>query len=88
MSAPTPFSPNSFEPVSPRSSSNRTDQRLIQGILEIHQNPRLKDLWTTEVALNAAKEYYTCAKLDIPPEIAQIMNGLPPVPEERCSLPE
>ena len=66
----------------------QTDERLVRGILELHQNPQLKDLWTAQVSLNAAKEYYACSKQDFPPEIAQIMNDLPPTPEDRCPIPE
>jgi hypothetical protein len=61
-----------------------TDRRIVTGVVELHQNPQLKDLWTTEVALAAAKEYYTCAKLEFPPEIAHILNDSPPVPADRC----
>jgi len=63
-----------------------TDRRIIQGILELHRNEQLKDIPGTEVSLNAAKEYYTCSKIEFPAEIAQIMNDLPPVPESKCNV--
>jgi hypothetical protein len=62
-----------------------TDRRIINGILELHQNENLKDLDGTQLSLTAAKEYYTCSKIEFPAEIAQIMNDLPPVPESKCN---
>jgi hypothetical protein len=56
--------------------------------LFLHENDEFKDLIGTQTSYSAAKEYYVCAKLDFPPEIAQIMSDLPPVSEDRCSLPE
>jgi len=66
----------------------QTDERIVRGIVELHQNEQLKDLWTTQVSLNAAKEYYVCSKQEFPPEIAQILNDLPPTPDDRCPIPE
>ena len=66
----------------------QTDERIVRGIVELHQNEQLRDLWTTQVSLTAAKEYYVCSKQEFPHEIAQIMNDLPPTPEDRCPIPE
>lgn len=65
-----------------------TDRQIVQGILFLHQSDEFKDLIGTQTSYTAAKEYYVCAKLEFPPEIARIMADLPPVPEDRCSLPE
>lgn len=64
------------------------DRQIVQGILFLHQNEEFKDLIGTHRSYSAAKEYYVCSKLEFPPEIAQIMNDLPPVLEDRCPLPE
>jgi hypothetical protein len=64
------------------------DRRLIYGVLELSQNDELKDLAVTEISLTAAKSYYVCTKTEYPPEIASIMNGLPPVDESQCYVPE
>jgi hypothetical protein len=64
------------------------DRRLIDGILELGRNEQFKGLLATEVSLTAAKEYYVCIKKEIPSEVASIMESLPPVPDERCPLPE
>ena len=64
------------------------DRRLIDGILEIGRNEKFKDLLATEVSLTAAKEYYVCTKKEIPSEVASIMESLPPVPDDRCPIPE
>ncbi|MEQ1763343.1 MAG: hypothetical protein ABL984_09395 [Pyrinomonadaceae bacterium] len=61
------------------------DRQIVQGVLFLHQNEEFKDMMGTATSYSAAKEYYVCAKMDFPPEIAQIMNELPPVPESKCS---
>jgi hypothetical protein len=63
----------------------QTDRRIVTGILELHQNPNLKDLPGTHISLTAAKEYYTCSKIPFPPEITHILTAHPPVPSDRCS---
>jgi hypothetical protein len=64
------------------------DRRLVEGIPELVQNDELKDLYTSKISLAAAKRYYVCTKTQIPPEIAPILNDLPPEYEMECSEPE
>jgi len=64
------------------------DRRLVEGIPELVQNDELKDLYTSKISLAAAKRYYVCTNTEIPPEIAPILNDLPPEYEMECSGPE
>jgi len=64
------------------------DRRLVEGIPELVQNDELKDLYTSKISLAAAKRYYVCTHTQIPPEIAPILNDLPPEYEMECSEPE
>lgn len=60
------------------------DRQIVQGILFLHQNDQFKDLIGTQTSYSAAKEYFTCAKLPFPPDIAHILKAQPPVPADRC----
>lgn len=64
------------------------DRRLVEGIPELVRNDKLKDLGTSKVSLAAAKRYYVCTNTQIPPEIAPILNDLPPEYELGCNGPE
>ena len=64
------------------------ERRLVAGIPELVRNDELKDLYTSKISLAAAKRYYVCTNTEIPPEIAPILNDLPPEYEMECSGPE
>ena len=64
------------------------DRRLVLLIPELVRNDELKDLYTSKISLAAAKRYYVCTNTQIPPEIAPILNDLPPEYEMGCNGPE
>lgn len=61
------------------------DRRIVDGILELTRDEKLKHLDGTRVSLMSAKRYYVCTKMEYPPEVASIMDGLPAVTDAVCS---
>jgi hypothetical protein len=60
------------------------ESNLPQQISEVYTNERFKNTPISELALKTAKEFYVCTKTEIPAEIVEILNKLPPVPESSC----
>lgn len=64
--------------------SRALENNLPHQISEVYTNENYKNTPLSDLALKTAKEFYVCTKTEIPAEIVEIINKLPPVPESAC----
>jgi hypothetical protein len=62
------------------------ERRIVSDVLMVSGNDDLKDTLIADTVLNGSKRFYVCTKTEIPPEIASIINALPPIEMADCGV--